>query len=36
LISAEPVQTCYGRGVDVFITQKRYQFGAELRWNRDY
>lgn len=36
LISAEPVQTCYGRGVDVFLTQKRYQFGAELRWNRDY
>jgi hypothetical protein len=36
LISAEPVQTCYGRGVDTFITQKRYQFGAELRWSRDY
>ncbi len=36
LISAEPVQTCYGRGVDAFITQKRYQFGAELRWSRDY
>jgi len=36
LVSAEPVQTCYSRGVDAFIIQKRYQFGAELRWNRDY
>ena len=36
LIAAEPIQTCFGRGVDAFATQKRYQFGAELRWDRDY
>ncbi|HEV8356136.1 MAG TPA: translocation/assembly module TamB domain-containing protein [Gemmatimonadales bacterium] len=36
LIAAEPIQTCYARGVDAFATQKRYQFGAELRWDRDY
>ena len=36
LIAAEPIQTCFGRGVDAFATQKRYQFGADLRWDRDY
>ncbi|HSB53466.1 MAG TPA: translocation/assembly module TamB domain-containing protein, partial [Gemmatimonadales bacterium] len=35
VISAEPLQTCSSRGVDAFF-QKRYQFGAELRWDRDY
>jgi hypothetical protein len=35
-LAAEPVQTCLLRGVDVFGITKRYQFGAELRWDRDY
>ncbi|HLB55493.1 MAG TPA: hypothetical protein VJK71_10355, partial [Gemmatimonadales bacterium] len=35
-LSAEPLQTCLTRGVDVFGTARRYQFGAELRWDRDY
>ena len=35
-ISAEPVQTCLSRGVDLFGAARRYQFGAELRWDRDY
>jgi hypothetical protein len=30
------VQTCLLRGVDIFGTARRYQFGAELRWSRDY
>ena len=36
LVSAEPVQTCFARGTDAFALQKRYQFGAELRWDRNY
>ena len=35
-LSAEPIQTCLARGVDVFETARRYQFGAELRWDRGY
>ncbi|HEV8149387.1 MAG TPA: translocation/assembly module TamB domain-containing protein [Gemmatimonadales bacterium] len=35
-LAAEPVQTCLLRGVDIFGITKRYQFGAELRWDRDY
>ena len=35
-LSAEPIQTCLARGVDVFGTARRYQFGAELRWDRGY
>jgi len=35
-LSAEPVQTCQRRGVDIFGTARRYQFGAELRWDRDF
>jgi len=33
---AEPVQTCLVTGVNIFGTTRRYQFGAELRWDRDY
>jgi len=35
-LSAEPVQTCLARGVDIFGTARRYQFGAELRWDHGY
>ncbi len=35
-LSAEPVQTCLARGVDIFGTTRRYQFGAELRWDHGY
>ncbi|MGQ0704021.1 MAG: translocation/assembly module TamB domain-containing protein, partial [Gemmatimonadales bacterium] len=35
-LSAEPVQACLPRGVDIFGVPRRYQFGAELRWNRDF
>ena len=35
-LTAEPVQTCLLSGVNVFGASRRYQFGAELRWNRDY
>lgn len=35
-LSAEPIQTCLARGVDIFGTARRYQFGAELRWDRGY
>lgn len=34
-LAAEPVQTCLLRGVDIFGITRRYQFGAELRWDRD-
>lgn len=36
VLSAEPLQTCFATGTDGFLTNKRYQFGAELRWDRDY
>jgi translocation and assembly module TamB len=36
LLSAEPLQTCFATGADAFTSAKRYQFGAELRWDRDY
>jgi autotransporter translocation and assembly factor TamB len=36
VLSAEPLQTCFATGTDAFLTNKRYQFGAELRWDRDY
>ena len=35
-LSAEPVLACLPGGVDIFGTARRYQFGAELRWDRDY
>jgi hypothetical protein len=35
-LTAEPVQTCLVGGVNIFGVTRRYQFGAELRWNRDY
>jgi hypothetical protein len=35
VLSAEPVQTCFA-GVDPGNTTRRYQFGADLRWDRDY
>jgi hypothetical protein len=38
VISAEPLQTCFAQGLaaDALLTTRRYQFGAELRWDRDY
>lgn len=36
VISAEPVQTCFGVGTETFAAARRYQFGSELRWDRDY
>lgn len=33
VISAEPVQTCFGPDAN---SLRRYQFGLELRWDRDY
>lgn len=38
VISAEPLQTCFAQGLaaDALSSTKRYQFGAELRWDRDY
>lgn len=35
-LTAEPVQTCLLSGVNIYGLTRRYQFGAELRWNRDY
>ncbi len=34
-VSAEPIQTCLA-GATSDIAPKRYQFGADLRWSRDY
>lgn len=38
VISAEPLQTCFSQGLaaDALATTRRYQFGAELRWDRNY
>ncbi len=35
VISAEPVQSCFA-GAESLVNTRRYQFGAELRWDRDY
>ncbi len=36
VVSAEPVQTCFGLGAESLAATRRYQFGTELRWDRDY
>ncbi len=38
VLSAEPLQTCFAQGLaaDALSSTRRYQFGAELRWVRDY
>jgi autotransporter translocation and assembly factor TamB len=36
LIAAEPITSCYGQGVNLYGPPRRYQFGAELRWDREY
>ena len=38
VVSAEPLQTCFAQGLaaDALSSTRRYQFGAELRWDRDY
>ena len=38
VLSAEPLQTCFAQGLaaDALSSTRRYQFGAELRWDRDY
>jgi hypothetical protein len=38
VLSAEPLQTCFAQGLaaDALASTRRYQFGAELRWDRDY
>ena len=35
-LSAEPVQTCLLSGINIYGATRRYQFGAELRWDRGY
>jgi len=36
LIAAEPITSCIAQGITVYAPPRRYQFGAELRWDRDY
>lgn len=36
LVAAEPVVSCFGQGADIYGPPRRYQFGAELRWDREY
>jgi hypothetical protein len=36
VISAEPVRTCFGLGAEALAASRRYQFGADLRWDREY
>ncbi len=36
VVSAEPVRTCFGIGAEALAAARRYQFGAELRWDREY
>ncbi len=36
LVAAEPVVSCFGQGADLYGPPRRYQFGAELRWDREY
>ncbi len=35
-VAAEPVTSCYGSSSSVYVPPRRYQFGAELRWDREY
>jgi hypothetical protein len=36
LVAAEPITSCYGQGGSLYAPARRYQFGAELRWDREY
>ncbi|NOT07927.1 MAG: hypothetical protein HOP28_06950 [Gemmatimonadales bacterium] len=36
LLSAEPIQVCLSSASEAFSTARRYQFGGELRWDRNY
>lgn len=36
VVSAEPLQTCLPIGADALTSARRYQFGGDLRWDRDY
>jgi hypothetical protein len=35
-IAAEPVQSCLTQAASTLVTPSRYQFGADLRWDREY
>ncbi|MBM4186992.1 MAG: hypothetical protein FJ206_06735 [Gemmatimonadetes bacterium] len=34
--AAEPVQTCLTQAASTLVAASRYQFGADLRWDREY
>ena len=35
-IAAEPVQSCLSQVGNTLVRQSRYQFGADLKWDREY
>jgi TamB, inner membrane protein subunit of TAM complex len=35
-VAAEPVQSCLTQAASTLVTPSRYQFGADLRWDREY
>ena len=35
-LAAEPVQSCLGQSSGILVRPSRYQFGADLKWDRDY
>ncbi|MGE3617794.1 MAG: translocation/assembly module TamB domain-containing protein [Gemmatimonadales bacterium] len=35
-VAAEPVQTCLGDITGTLVRPSRYQFGADLKWDREY
>jgi hypothetical protein len=35
-VAAEPVQSCLTQAASTLVTPSRYQFGADLKWDREY
>lgn len=35
-VAAEPVQSCLGQSSGILVRPSRYQFGADIKWDREY
>lgn len=35
-VAAEPVQSCLGQSNGILVRPSRYQFGADIKWDREY
>ena len=35
-VAAEPIQSCLGQSNGILVRPSRYQFGADIKWDREY